>query len=38
MFKLPSRLCHTISKSNHYDVIIAGGGMVGISLALSLGK
>lgn len=27
----------TISKDGHYDIIIAGGGMVGTALASSLG-
>lgn len=28
----------TDAKKEHYDVIIAGGGLVGVSLAVSLGK
>lgn len=39
---LPLRYSSTSSTSDnvkpHYDVVIAGGGLVGVSLAVSLGK
>lgn len=39
---VPVRYCSASSPNNenhpHYDVIIAGGGLVGLALAASLGK
>lgn len=38
-FKLPAtRLYSSIVNQNYYDVVIAGGGMVGCAMACKLGK